>query len=509
MSHPSNANLSPNGERRSSIRFDHDSGNPDQVFYAASVSETATPSIAQHDDEEDQSDGESLANQPRRYQLQDSPVSSSTSPTFIPGRSTFGRASFGGNSNTRISGGGLNRTPVTSSYFQNNLRRQSAPLATPPPPQQSPIGATYGTNPFDIISPTSSIAPPPPSVTRGPRGSPPGYRSWASTHHNSPTDSFTSTPPSLPRNTSSSNPFTSSPEPTTTRPPFQGQALDLNGQPVKPSLRRSSTEEHLRHLAARQAIDLVNSHSRATTTNSNARNPSSINRTQRLRRSFLEDTPKCEDEELGLPSRSNRRDEEEEGMEYEHERVAAGVLSHLLKLYGNQQQQQQAWGRGASSGGLRRSSSCHTSSSWDGVNTNDKSPEEFFDAQGRPVKVPRLRRTRSDISLATTYGEDELIDPEDPRFRHRKESFGTELGRTLSYSDDEGVKEDMKSVGKKRKSRAARREGEVLEAMKGDRKSVKRKDKELQITANVADILQRQNFILKLAKALMTFGAPR
>ncbi|KAK4699716.1 hypothetical protein P7C70_g6543, partial [Phenoliferia sp. Uapishka_3] len=264
-------------------------------------------------------------------------------------------------------------------------------------------------------------------------------------------------PSSLPRRNSQDTLYDESPynaeKGGTPRKSSTSEPLDSNGRPRRPSLRRESTEEHIRRLAARQAIDIVNSHTRGDFA-PRRRRPTSP-------------APRSEDEELGLPR--------------DHER-AAGVLSHLLRLYGQQQ-----------AAGLRRSASLHEDSSAEG---------ETGPLRGRG-EAPRLRRSRSDNSVATNFFEDDLVDPYDPSNRKKRDD-GTEMDRRRSYSDDGALDEGIK---KRRTAKPAQREDKVYDAMKG-KGAPPPSGGELHITAHVADILQRQNFILKLAKALMTFGAP-
>lgn len=392
--------LNNSGDRRSTIRFGHDEGRRDEEFYPASpVASFST----NNEQPEDPVPGLS------RYQLQDN------------SRETDGyRRSYAQPDNFEPP---RNPPPAAfnPSFHVSDPHRNSSPARH----------ATWGTDPFDLSSP---LSPPQPGLSRTARVTPPAYRGAE------PSFAY---PSSQPRKTSQDTLYDDSPFNSKTgakaasSPTDPPAPLDNNGQPLKPALRRSSTEEHLRHLAARQAINLVESHTRDF----------------EPRRRGQYSSARSEDEELGLPRG-------------EHER-AAGVLSNLLKLYGNHQQ----------AAGLRRSASCQTSSSWDG--------EKSEDERGR--HPDQLRRTQSDASVATTFYDDEMVDPFDPRMKTKTKSAAEptapELSKRRSYSDDGAVEEKIKS------RKPSRRESKVYNAMrgkKGAKEGKSSKDRELRITAQVA-----------------------
>ena len=397
----------PNSDdRRFTIRFGHDEGRGDETFYPASpVASFSTNS----DPTSDQSPGFS------RYQLRDE---------------TF-RDSDRGEGRRRSVGQDLSppRNPPPAafnpSFHVSEPRRNSVSQH-----------ATYGTDPFDLSSPVAPLAP----LSRSAR--------TTSSARRDPT-SF-AYPSSHPRRNSQETLYDESPLNSrmggiggaqgkgTSDPPLP---LDSRGHPVKPTLRRSSTEEHLRHLAARQAINLVETHTRDFE--------------PRRRGEYSSARSEDEELELGLPRG-------------EHER-AAGILSNLLKLYGNQQQ----------AAGYKRSTSCQTSSSAEG--------EKSEDDRGRHPS--QVRRTQSDASIATTFYDDELVDPFDPRIKKGTSSMETEapeMDKRRSYSDDGAVEEKIKP----RKSRKpSKKESKVYNAMngkKGESGGKELGDRELKITAQVA-----------------------
>lgn len=247
-----------------------------------------------------------------------------------------------------------------------------------------------------------------------------------------------------------------------TLPPYQTKPA----QPLKPALRRTQTEEEARK-ATRDAVDIVQHH------------------TQGLRR---RNVPGVGD---GPTLESMPRN--------------AGVLSNLLQLYG------------APSGPKRTAS---TDSRWDGESTamsRATSVDSHFAAR------EKFGRTDSTASSATTLYEEDL-DPDDPRVRKQgtgdKESQKPPLPgsreRTYSYADTDAAsvvsKKSFKGILRRTKSFLIDEDVVYSDLMgKPPTKAVpssKDKKRRLSITKHVADILQRHNFLLKLAKALMTFGSP-
>lgn len=235
--------------------------------------------------------------------------------------------------------------------------------------------------------------------------------------------------------------------------------------PLKPALRRSSTEEHLRHLAARQAIDIVQTHTR------------------------------------GLDSDRRAARDEESGRDYEDDRDqprGTGVLSNLLKLYGGER------GNGSGGGGLKRSASMGTQSSWgtsvapSRTGSLDEREKGVGFGSGRR---PGLKKSYSEASLATSLNE-YVLDDDDPRLRDKDSSSEKEkdgggisyMRKARSYSD-EGHPE---KIGKRFRNdeKELEKERKVYEAMKGkfdkldkDNKKKWKKGKKhraLAITAHVA-----------------------
>ena len=246
-------------------------------------------------------------------------------------------------------------------------------------------------------------------------------------------------------------------------PPYQSSPhRPSQSQPgLKPALRRTQTEEEARR-ATRDAVDIVHAHTQ------------------------------------GLRQRKGGADEDGGRSAAEKSRNA-GVLSNLLQLYGTSTVPRRSNSTGAESEALSRSTSVES-------------------------KVqPRMNRMDSNVSMATTLYEEDL-DPHDPRLRQnaggdsekqRPNLPGARDGR-FSYNqggDASSIrsKRSFKDLIRRRRSFALD-EDAVYADMVGKPNMVpvnsKTRKRRLSITKHVADILQRHNFILKLAKALMTFGSP-
>lgn len=246
-------------------------------------------------------------------------------------------------------------------------------------------------------------------------------------------------------------------------PPYQTKVAI----PLKPALRRTQTEEEARK-ATRDAVDIVQHH------------------TQGMRR-------------RNIPGAGD-------GPTMESMPRNAGVLSNLLQLYG----------AGAPAGPKRTQS---TGSAW----------EDELTAMSRATSVdshfmPREKfgRTDSVASFATTLYEEDL-DPDDPRARKRDNSDNEKQrpplpdarARQYSYAETDAAsvvsRKSFKGFLRRTKSFLIDEDvvysdlvGKAPKALP----SSKDKKRRLSITKHVADILQRHNFLLKLAKALMTYGSP-
>ncbi|WRT67610.1 uncharacterized protein IL334_004582 [Kwoniella shivajii] len=157
----------------------------------------------------------------------------------------------------------------------------------------------------------------------------------------------------------------------------------------------------------------------------------------------------------GMRRRTTRQLEEDDDDDTSSYHVKGGVFSQLLRLTGRTNTMQ------------RKASS-----------------KSAFGASSGPGMLPTMKSLglrRLGSSASTVYGQDEL-DPDDPRVtgqkkkKHRRNSL-SDLPFMRTNTDDSLY------PGGKKKRRAS-------------------------IQLHVADILTRQQFVLKLAKALMTFGAP-
>ncbi|CEH15056.1 PHEROMONE-REGULATED MEMBRANE PROTEIN 10 [Ceraceosorus bombacis] len=143
-----------------------------------------------------------------------------------------------------------------------------------------------------------------------------------------------------------------------------------------------------------------------------------------------------------------------------------------------------------------------------------------------PSNVPSLARRRQ--SMAFTLGEDDVeMDPDDPRLTHvirksmqakRQREAETDY-RRASWSSEMGdpdVPVRRRQAPRRRSSMGAIKnfvsgrnsEDQDDKYTATRRKSFDRRKSTTTITANVAHVVFRQKFILKLAKALMLFGAP-
>lgn len=161
--------------------------------------------------------------------------------------------------------------------------------------------------------------------------------------------------------------------------------------PLKPALRRSSTEEHLRQQAAREASDLVNSHVDGRHRTENPTRP-----------------------------RKDEEWEDEVGEDWQNQqRAAAGILSNLLRLYGNGQGGPVAgMNRGMTQGSTSSTGSYYNEKDQDLRRRNRRSGEADEGAFPRGgSNKSRMRRADSTNSVNTvgTSVEDKVLDPDDPR----------------------------------------------------------------------------------------------
>ncbi|GAA5887013.1 hypothetical protein JCM6882_009415 [Rhodosporidiobolus microsporus] len=314
--------------------------------------------------------------------------------------------------------------------------------------------------------------------------------------------------------------------------------------PLKPALRRSSTEEHLRLQAAREAAGMVDAHLGVAAPPAPPSGPP---------RGHFEGQPLPPpgygrqqrpgydgwgDEEADLWMQQQQQHHPNPDQQSQ-ERAAAGILSNLLRLYGNGAPPGMGMYRGggesnSSGGGGSRSS---TGSYYGGGGGGQWEREQDLRRRNRKSGVadegafPRgggggaeragrgMRREMSTWTVGTSL-EDKVLEPEDPRAKRRLNGGGDggeKDGDGEKDADTDAAKEAHKDAAKKGDELAALDAAEHRDAVEGKaaaaeknrkkNKYKKYKHKE-QITAHVATLLQKQEFILKLAKALMTFGAP-
>lgn len=249
-------------------------------------------------------------------------------------------------------------------------------------------------------------------------------------------------------------------------PPTALPAPPYHTQPVmslKPALKRTQTEEETRR-TTRDAVDIVHHH------------------TQGLRRRNVPGTQTLE----SMPRN-------------------AGVLSNLLQLYGDN-----------APAGPRRTSS--SDSKWDGEGTQ-MSRATSVDSHFAATRA-KFGRTDSAASFATTLCEGDL-DPDDPRAVRMAaaEKAKDTPGLPMSRNDEFGFNDANSISSKKSLKNMLRRTKSFMvdeDAVYGDLMGRKAsapqvgddKKRRLSITRHVADILARHKFLLKLARALMTYGSP-
>ncbi|GAA5828749.1 hypothetical protein JCM3766R1_003807 [Sporobolomyces carnicolor] len=243
--------------------------------------------------------------------------------------------------------------------------------------------------------------------------------------------------------------------------------------PLKPALRRSSTEEHLRQQAAREASDLVNSH------------VDGHHRTENR-----------------APPRRDEGWEDDLPEDWQNQqRAAAGILSNLLRLYGNGQGPVAGMNRGATQGSHSSTGSYYGDRDHDLRRRNRRSGEADEGAYPRS----RMRRADSTNTVGTSF-EDKVLDPDDPRSKigpGMEKWYESEAIRLAKEAHDKAAKE-----GDELGALDAAEHRDAIEGRERKKNKYKKLKHKNSITAHVATLIQKQDFVLKLAKALMTFGAP-
>lgn len=290
-------------------------------------------------------------------------------------------------------------------------------------------------------------------------------------------------------------------------PPIGGQdrrASDPNaffGQEGRDedALRRAAEEEQIRSLAARQAADLVEAHLRGD-----------FDRLVEARRGS---------EPYSGANGQGRATSQ---------RAPPGILSNLLQLYGGQ------LAPGSGGRGLERtpttSSTGDDDAKWNPPSGMSKRSKSFADegAFAKTAKLPTLKRTDTTSSASTTATH--FDDPDAPKEKISKPRVKKSKDKGLAADDlrhEEGVPvekikksadpdEALREAARLLAAQGGMAEADVYEALKKSgceagrekKNRYKKNKRKLDITAHVASIIERQTFILKLAKALMTFGAP-
>ncbi|GAA5935400.1 uncharacterized protein JCM15063_001023 [Sporobolomyces koalae] len=247
--------------------------------------------------------------------------------------------------------------------------------------------------------------------------------------------------------------------------------------PLKPALRRSSTEEHLRQQAAREASDLVNSHV-------DGRRPHDNRPVPQRGEGWEDDLP--EDWQS-------------------QQRAAAGILSNLLRLYGNGQGPVAGMNRGMTQGSHSSTGSYYGDRDQDLRRRSRRTGEADEGAYPRGSNTNRMRRGESTNTVGTSF-EDKVIDPDDPRSKigpGMEKWYESEAIKLAKEAHDKAAKE-----GDELGSLDAAEHRDAIEGRERKKNKYKKLKHKNSITAHVATLIQKQDFILKLAKALMTFGAP-
>ncbi|CAH7682335.1 hypothetical protein BY996DRAFT_4591786 [Phakopsora pachyrhizi] len=242
--------------------------------------------------------------------------------------------------------------------------------------------------------------------------------------------------------------------------------------PVKPSLRRGNTEEVVEKEPVRNATNIVESHLKR-------RSGQIINHSEHRI-------------DLNINPSSNEDVEAPEPPKY----PKAGVLSHLLELYGNN-----------SSNAISRCGSENSATTFAG--------ESVATSRQASNDSRVFQRKRSSSSKAGNNGEinssKDILDDGKQNSKkttlRKRSSSGRSSHRREKSQCSDGFDSDNTSVKSLYSGITFK---SVVGAMQDKIHGRKAKDKRRRasITMHVADILKRQNFILKLAKALMATGAP-
>lgn len=256
--------------------------------------------------------------------------------------------------------------------------------------------------------------------------------------------------------------------------------------PLKPALRRSSTEEHLRLQAAREAAGMVDSHlggrPQGQRSSSLAPPPSSSSSPHRQHPS----SSACADLE-------GWNDDDPEGWHSE-QRAAAGILSNLLRLYGDGRgpgMNMHRGGSGSRSDGGSRSptGSNYGNSSWEREQELRRRHRGKGEADEGAFPDRRMKRASSTWTVGTN-AEDKVYAPEDPRARGGRRSEEREKDEEKVEKAKEAHKDAAKTGDELAALDAAEHrdvvEGKAAKEEKKKKNTYKKYVHKDQITAHVA-----------------------
>lgn len=167
--------------------------------------------------------------------------------------------------------------------------------------------------------------------------------------------------------------------------------------------------------------------------------------------------------------------------------VQAGVLSSLLRLYQNPQEQQSTSTLGSYG---------ETTLAGD----HDESTDKLFDSKN--TSTVDFTKLKNGIKHAPKSMVNKI-----PRKRNHAKSGVNEDGEYDEKSDSANLPsfQNARPKAPKKLTSAGKVPAKVHKKMK-ERK--KQQQQQLRITVHIADILQRQRFIIRMCRALMTYGAP-
>ncbi|BGP21069.1 hypothetical protein JCM10213_007587 [Rhodosporidiobolus nylandii] len=389
-----------------------------------------------------------------------------------------------------------------------------------PPPSHSPSPPVEGYNDLAGHPAMGALPRPPPAQTQGSGFAASGVNRPG---FGSPFEQPPASTPPLRFNPTTGGRFSTA---------SQDTLVDTSAPPpantLKPALRRSSTEEHLRLQAAREAAGMVDAHLGVPP----RQPPPPFSQPPMPNSNYLAPPPRPDQP----PSRERPGydgwDEEQAETWQSEQRAAAGILSNLLRLYGENGLSAATGGMGMHRGGGSSSSRSSTGSYYGWEREQELRRRNRKNGEADEGAFPRggggMKRQASTWTVGTAI-EDKVLDPHDPRAKNDSSSpsRGRDRDRKKKKrgdddsSDSEREKDDTekakdahKTAAKQGDELAALEAAEHRDVVEGKAAKDKKKNKYKKykhkdaITAHVATLLQKQDFILKLAKALMTFGAP-